>query len=145
MYLSVCGSFFLSPPGSKAMVAAVPSMMMKPPASPNVILIMHESLSGETMMTQPSSVKATPFFHRMMESEHEDYFVFEHARTVSGDTTDCLTAIQSGCNPLSHQRTSRDLALQTTLGTEFKKQGFDTVSFSSHVLVSENIQYFTTI
>lgn len=147
-YASVCGSFFLSPPGSKAMAAALhidPSMIQRVPKSlkaPNVILVIHESLSGELMMTQDTSVQATPFFHRMLKSD-EEYFVFEHARTVSGDTTDAITAIQSGCNPLDHKK-SREFALNTTLATEFKKQGFDTVSFSSRGLNLEGTKWFMT-
>lgn len=140
-YLSVCGSFVLSPPGSKAMAAALqidPSMTSSPrKKAPNVVLVLHESLSGELMMTHDSSAKATPFFHKMLKSE-EEYFVFEHARTVSGDTTDAISAIQSGCNPMDKK--SRDLALKTTFATEFKKQGFDTVSFNSRIMVSQFLQ-----
>ena len=143
-YVSVVGSLFMSPRGSKAMSVALQldhtSVTTKTKTTtasmPNVILVMHESLSGELMMTQESSVKATPFFHKMMKSDEEDYFVFEHARTVSGDTTDAISAIHSGCNPLDHGK-SREFAFKTTFATEFKKEGFDTVSFSSRGLVSE--------
>jgi len=137
-YLSVCGSFVLSPAGSKFMDGALkidPSMTSSPRRkAPNVVLVLHESLSGELMMTHDSSAKATPFFHKMLKSDDE-YFVFEHARTVSGDTTDAITAIESGCNPMDKE--SRNLALNTTLATEFKKQGFNTVSFNSRVMVSQ--------
>ena len=136
-YVSICGSFFLSPPGSKAMASALyidPAIITEQSLnSPNVILVMHESLSGELMMTSDAAVKATPFFHSMLQSE-KDYFVFEHTRAVSGDTTDALTVMHAGCNPLDH-KTSREYALNTTVATEFKKRGYDTVSFSSRGLV----------
>ena len=62
---------------------------------------------------------------------------FEHARTVSGDTTDALAAIQSGCLPLDHETGGgRAKALSTSTATEFKSRGVDTVSFPSWDLVS---------
>jgi hypothetical protein len=136
-YASVTGSCFLSPPGSKEMTAALrinPLNTKRPrKGAPNIVVVMHESLSGELMMTHESSAKATPFFHEMLKSQDE-YFVFEHARTVSGDTVDAISAIQSGCDPVDHKE-SRYYALKTTLATEFKSQGYKTVSFSSRGLV----------
>lgn len=145
-YASVTGSCFLSPPGSKEMTAALrinPFNMKRPrKGAPNIVVVMHESLSGELMMTHESSAKATPFFHEMLKSQDE-YFVFEHARTVSGDTVDALSAIQSGCDPVDHKE-SRHYALKTTLATEFKSQGYKTVSFSSRGLNLAGTKWFMT-
>lgn len=145
-YASVTGSCFLSPPGSKEMTAALrinPLNMKRPrKGAPNIVVVMHESLSGELMMTHESSAKATPFFHEMLKSQDE-YFVFEHARTVSGDTVDALSAIQSGCDPVDHKE-SRHYALKTTLATEFKSQGYKTVSFSSRGLNLAGTKWFMT-
>jgi hypothetical protein len=145
-YASVTGSCFLSPPGSKEMTAALqinPLHMKRPRnGAPNIVVVVHESLSGELMMTHDSSAKATPFFHEMLKSQDE-YFVFEHARTVSGDTVDALSAIQSGCDPVDH-KDSRHYALKTTLATEFKSQGYKTVSFSSRGLNLAGTKWFMT-
>mmetsp|Transcript_4547 Transcript_4547/g.5039 ORF Transcript_4547/g.5039 Transcript_4547/m.5039 type:complete len:940 (+) Transcript_4547:226-3045(+) len=182
-YMSICGSFFLSPPGSKEMAKSLqieknPSDVIKSSfinnhnldyaehklsRQPNVILVIHESLSGEVVMTSDTAVKAMPFFHSMLttsqsgqpsesskkeydKSNNNDnnYFVFEHTRAVSGDTTDALTVMHSGCNPLDHKGKSRDYALNTTLATEFKKQGYDTVSFSSRGMTLRGTKWFMT-
>lgn len=131
---SICGSLVFSPPGWSPQLETSLNVNKNTVASsdlPNVVLIMHESLSGEGGMTD-SNNKA-PFFQKMMHSQ-DDYFVFENARTVSGDTQDCLTAIQSGCIPLN-KKEGRELALNTTLGIEFKRKGYETVSFSSRTIV----------
>jgi len=97
--------------------------------SPNVIFVIHESLSGEIMMAKESSVKVTPFLQQMFRSKDE-YFVFENARSVSGDTVDAMSGIHSGCIPLDHKE-GRTIALNNTIGAEFKRKGYNTVSFSS--------------
>ncbi len=64
-------------------------------------------------------------------------FVFKDARTVSGNNTDALAAIQSCCLPLDHEKGGeRTKALSASTRTEFKRRGFDTISFSSRALVS---------
>lgn len=102
-----------------------------------MLVIIHESLSGEIMMNDDSVVssekKLMPFFQQMLQSDGE-YFVFENARSVSDDTTDAVASIQFGCLPLNHED-GRDFALNTTLATEFLKSGFETISFSSRDLV----------
>jgi hypothetical protein len=82
-----------------------------------------------------SKKKSMPFFQQMLHSDVE-YFVFENARTVAGDTADAMSAIQTGCLPLNH-RQGREVALNTTIATEFKRKGFETVSISSRLLVSD--------
>ena len=78
-------------------------------------------------MTSDTAVKAMPFFHSMLTASQsrqpsesskkeydksnnndKNYFVFEHTRAVSGDTTDALTVMHSRCNPLDHKGKSRD-------------------------------------
>jgi len=143
---SLCGSTFMVPPGTRE--SKYPTSIIKHPVNegkewPNVVVVMHESLSGEYMLTRQSSMEYMPFFRSMLHSE-DDFHVFEHARTVSGDTVDALTAIQSGCLPLDHEKGGgRTQALSTSMATEFKRRGFDTVSFSSRDLVSriDRIKY----
>ena len=94
------------PPGTRE--SKYPTSIIKHPVNegkewPNVVVVMHESLSGEYMLTRQSSMEYMPFFRSMLHSE-DDFYVFEHARTVSGDTTDALTAIQSGCLPFDHEK-----------------------------------------
>lgn len=131
---SICGSLVYSPPGWSPQLKTSLNANKNTVASsdvPNVVLIMHDSLSGEGGMTDSNN--KVPFFQKMMHSQ-DDFFVFENARTISGDTQDCLTAIQSGCIPLN-KKEGLELALNTTLGAEFKRKGYETVSFSSGTIV----------
>eukprot|EP00979_Chaetoceros_neogracilis_P009037 scaffold2037_cov247-Chaetoceros_neogracile.AAC.1 len=147
-YASFCGrTFIFSPPGtgiSDGMNLRSPVKNNQNSDLPNVILVMHESLSGEVMMADDSIVsskkKSMPFFQQMLHSDVE-YFVFENARTVAGDTADAMSAIQTGCLPLNH-RQGREVALNTTIATEFKRKGFETVSISSRLLNLEGTKWF---
>ncbi|KAK1748484.1 hypothetical protein QTG54_000423 [Skeletonema marinoi] len=134
-YASLMGSLIFSPPGSG--IELTPAGLLLQNSSkgkgPNVVFVIHESLSGGHMLTSTTYSKMMPFVEQMMHSKDE-YFVFENVRTVSGDTTDAVTALQSGCLPQNHKE-GRETALNTTLGTQFKARGFDTVSFSSCALV----------
>merc|ERR1711957_784511 len=89
-----------------------------------------------------SKKKSMPFFQQMLHSDVE-YFVFENARTVAGDTADAMSAIQTGCLPLNH-RQGREVALNTSIATEFKRKGFETVSISSRLLNLEGTKWFMT-
>ncbi|KAL7462166.1 hypothetical protein ACHAXS_002557 [Conticribra weissflogii] len=138
-YASLCASFFFEPPGSSA---SRPRTSLKfdhnAKDSPNVLLIIHESLSGEYSLTHDSAVQAMPFFQEMFQSNRTDFFVFENSRSVSGDTADCVTAITSGCLPLDHPE-GLDVALSDNLATQAQMRGFDTISFSSRKLVSIDV------
>jgi membrane-anchored protein YejM (alkaline phosphatase superfamily) len=48
---------------------------------------------------------------------------------VSGNTVDAFTALQTGCLPFT--KTGREAAFSRNLGTEFKRQGYQTASFST--------------
>lgn len=95
---------------------------------PNVILIVHESLSGPLVLDTQSGKEATPFFHKMMD-ENDDFYVFKFTTSASGDTVDAFTSIVSGCLPFTD--TGRKFALGQTIGTEFKRNGYRTASFSA--------------
>jgi hypothetical protein len=133
---SLIGSLIFSPHGSEGIELTPLGLPLQNSKGkiPNVVFVIHESLSGEYMLTSTAYSKMMPFVEQMMRSKDE-YFVFENVRTVSGDTVDAVTALQSGCLPLNHKE-GRETALKTTLATQFKARGYDTVSFSSNVLVS---------
>jgi len=139
---SLLSSFYMVPPAGEIRyrMAKINHPVNEGKSWPNVVVAMHESLSGEYMLTRESSLKTTSFFTKMLRSE-DRFYVFEHARTVSGDTVDALTAIQSGCLPLDHND-GRDIALSTSLATEFKRRGFDTVSFTSRALTMKSTKWF---
>lgn len=142
-YSSLIGSLIFSPPGSEGIELTPLGLPLQNSKGkiPNVVFVIHESLSGEHMLTSTAYSKMMPFVEQMMHSKDE-YFVFENVRTVSGDTVDAVTALQSGCLPLNHEE-GRETALKTTLATQFKARGYDTVSFSSNVLVSSiNVSAF---
>ena len=134
-YASLIGSLIFSPPGSEGIELTPLGLTLQNSKrkGPNVVFVIHESLSGEHMLTSKAYSKMMPFVEQMMHSK-DKYFVFENVRTVSGDTVDAVTALQSGCLPLNHEE-GRETALKTTLATQFKARGYDTVSFSSNVLV----------
>eukprot|EP00957_Ditylum_brightwellii_P178448 13592498-Ditylum_brightwellii.AAC.1 len=145
-YASSMGSLIFSPPGFSTTVALEEtkrkSVSSVSPTAPNIVLIIHESLSGEHTLANKSCLQLMPFVKQMLYSKDE-HFVFENVRSVSGDTCDALTAIQSGCLPLDHKE-GREMALNTTLATQFKSRGYDTVSFSSSALNMAGTKWFMT-
>lgn len=142
--LSFMGGFVFTPEGSLtsienatvlASAATTAALAAKPP---NVIYMLHESLSGAYALDRPEGRKATPFFHEMM--EHKDaFYVFNKARSVSGDTRDCMTTLATGCLPVTQD--GKVLAQGRSIATEFKKQGYSTASFSTAILNMENTQW----
>ena len=118
-----------------ATAAAAAAAAAKPP---NVIYMVHESLSGAYALDRPEGRKATPFFHELMDHE-DDFYVFNKARSVSGDTRDCLTTLATGCLPVTQE--GKALAYGRSIATEFKRQGYSTASFSTAILNMENTQW----
>ena len=135
---SVFGSLVLTPPGSLSsdiQNSLKIEMDIRPISKdlPNVVVVVHESLSGE-LMTGTDEYNV-PFYQKMAASKDQGFYVFENARSASGDTIDCMTAIQSGCLPLDDKE-GMLMALNTTLGSAFKSVGYHTASFSSSRSVS---------
>ena len=101
-YASVCGSAVFSPPGSsleygrkmreKAQREARKAGGGRSPDSdrPNVILIVHESLSGEYTLAREDAAGLMPFFQGKFRADDGEFFVLEHSRSVSGDTAECV-------------------------------------------------------
>jgi len=142
MYASVCGSVIFSPPGSYESYIEIMKQGGKPAdAAPNLILLIHESLSGEYTMTRKEAVELMPFLQKKFQSNDGEFFVFENARTVSGDTIDCVPAIMSGCLPLNNNK-GRAAAYSTNMATQAKMRGYQTLSFSSNALNMKGTKYF---
>jgi len=143
IYASVCGSFIFPPPGSSE--AYTETIEQGKPAatadSTNLILLIHDSLSGEYAMTRKEAVEKMPFLQKKFQSNDGDFFVFENARTVSGDTIDCVPAIVSGCLPLN-KREGAATAYSTNMATQAKMRGYQTLSFSSSSFSMKGTRYW---
>ncbi|KAL3937329.1 MAG: hypothetical protein SGARI_002161, partial [Bacillariaceae sp.] len=76
------------------------------------------------------------------DDDDDEYYFFDNARSPSGDTVDGITGIQSGCIPLNDKQ-GWEMALNVTLGTAFKRAGYDTASFSSRDIdKTQGTKYF---
>jgi len=144
-YASLLGGFIFAPPGwtkDLDMALTIDKQVAKELDSnaPNVVLIVHESMSGEAALGRNFAAQAMPFFKKMMHSDDEGFYVFENSRTVSGDTVDAFTAIASGRLPINGPGIKE--ALNTTIGNEFLKKGYRTVSISSRVVNFKNTKWF---
>lgn len=100
---------------------------------PNVIFLQHESLSGSIMLNTDQGVAAMPFFQDMMHNDPNMY-VFEGARTGSGNTIDALPALMTGCLPYDEAAIGWVHEYGRTIGYDFKSRGYSTASFSSRAL-----------
>jgi len=106
--------------------------------APNVIYLVHESLSGSILEKTEGGKTATPFFHSLM--ENDDFYLFPHARSVSGDTRDCTTALLTGCLPIDEK--GRQRAYGRSMGTEFKRRGYATMSVTSYPMNFDQTAWF---
>ena len=97
---------------------------------PNVIYIQHESLSGSLMLNTEEGRASTPFFQDLMHND-ENMFVFEHGRTVSGNTIDAMPALMTGCLPINDDGLKYVLSRGQSIGYDFHRSGYATASFSS--------------
>jgi hypothetical protein len=142
--LSFLGQFILSAEGvtivkKAAEVQSVsPEALEKAKTAPNVIFIVHDSLSGSIARNTELGRNATPFFNSLLEDD--DMYFLRHARAVSGDTQGGITALLGGCIPFTEQ--GREMVFGQSLGTEFKKMGRQTATYSTTMLDNENDKYF---
>lgn len=134
--LSLIFSLIVDAPGAQNYIrtatVSTPLMELQPSPSTNVIFIMGESLSGSHALNVQGR-KAMPFFQSLLANKPEMY-VFPKARSVSGNTVDCLTSLASGCLP--YTKAGEEIAFSQSIGSEFKSMGYQTVSFSSRELSS---------
>jgi len=100
---------------------------------PNVIYLQHESLSGSIALNTKAGAAAMPFFQDKMKRD-PDFYVFEHARTVSGNTLDALPALLTGCMPYNPDGEAWVHAPGRAVGHDFHQRGYPTASFTSRKL-----------
>ena len=100
---------------------------------PNIIYIQHESLSGSIALNTEAGGEAMPFLWTMMR-HHPDFYVFEHARTVSGNTLDALPALMTGCMPYTQDAEDWLHEPGRSVGYDFRRLGYHTGSFCSRRL-----------
>jgi hypothetical protein len=101
--------------------------------APNVIFIQHESLSGGLMLNTEEGRGAMPFFQKMMHTS-PNFYVFEHARTISGLTKDALPALMTGCAPTTEASQEWVQTPGRSLAYDFSAAGYATASFSSRFI-----------
>lgn len=99
---------------------------------PNVIYIQHESLAGLMMNTQQGKA-AMPFFQDRMHND-TDMYVFEHTRSVSGNTIDAMPALLIGCLPFTAKAIEYVQSLGRSIAHEFYRHGYHTGSFCSRTI-----------
>ena len=129
---AIVGFMILTPPGSRVSSKGTQSgnanFSSRSNIRPNVILVVHESLSGWALETTRGK-DATPFYQSLQERPHT--YVFGRARTVAGTTTIATPAILTGLLAYDHEGVSV-LEGSTTLAADFRMAGYDTGSFVSY-------------
>ena len=129
--LCFVGSFVLTPDGAEHQIATskqTDSMLTTAGTRPNVIFIIHESFSGSLALNDPRGRQMMPYFQNLKDN-HDDMYVFQHARTVSGNTMDAMSMAMSGLLPFTPEGMQQ--AFQKSIGSEFKEKGYNTASFTS--------------
>ena len=101
--------------------------------APNIIFIQHESLSGGLMFNTEEGRSVMPFFQKMMHTS-PNFYVFEHARGMSGITKDALPALMTGCAPTSKASKEWVQSAGRSLAYDFSSVGYATASFSSRLI-----------
>ena len=129
---AIVGFMILTPPGSrdsrKRTQSGNANFSSRSNIRPNVIVVVHESLSGWALETSRGK-DATPFYQSLHEKPHT--YVFGRARTVAGTTTIATPAILTGLLAYDHEGVSV-LEESTSLAADFKMAGYDTGSFVSY-------------
>jgi hypothetical protein len=96
----------------------------------NLVFLQHESLSGSISLESPKGRAAMPWCQDKKERD-PDFYVFEHARAVSGNTIDAMPAIMTGCLPYDNEGVAWAHAEGRHIGYDFQREGYPTASFSS--------------
>lgn len=95
---------------------------------PNIIIIVHESMSGSALESS-SGRKAAPFWHGQMRSS-SDVYQFNNVLAGSGMTSIATSAILTGMIPYDDDGLNT-IQSSLTMATELKGAGYDTACFSS--------------
>ena len=95
---------------------------------PNVIMIVHESMSGSAIESSRGR-KAAPFWHGQMRS-NSDVYQFHNVLAGSGMTSIATSAILTGMIPYDDDGLNA-IRSSPTMASELKGAGYDTACFSS--------------
>jgi phosphoglycerol transferase MdoB-like AlkP superfamily enzyme len=140
---SLSFSFIFAPPGSEDFIHSIDGLstisMKQIRQSTNVVYILAESLSGAYAINTEAGRKAMPFFQSLLVANRTEMHLFPKARAASGDTVDCLTSLVTGCLPYSSA--GKSIAFSRSIGSEFKRTGYQTASFSSRKLTVKGTKW----
>jgi len=95
---------------------------------PNIIIIVHESMSGSAIESSKGR-KAAPFWHGQMRSS-SDVYQFNNVLAGSGMTSIATSAILTGMIPYDDDGLNT-IQSSPTMATELKGAGYATACFSS--------------
>ena len=97
-------------------------------------------LSGSIALITEEGIRAMPFFQEKMHKD-PDMYVFEHARTVSGQTIDAFPALLTGCLPYTDEAVEWVHTPGRSLAYDFRDGlGYDTASFTGRHIDGEVIK-----
>ena len=142
LFVCMLGAILLTPPGGGGTIESTQTVSSRnislpgtslqkqerAQALPNVILMVHESLSGAALKSKRGK-EAAPFYHELVETD-SDMYHFRKARTVAGTTPIATPGLLTGLLPYSDQGVS--LVKAASLARDFRKLGYETASFVSY-------------
>ena len=137
----IIGIFLLTPPGGAMGKSKVTLPTIRASSSnirsnqqqrrttppPNVILFVHESLSGAAMQSA-RGIDAAPFFHSMR--SNPNFYDFQFARTTAGTTPIATPSLLTGLMPFDDDGV--ELVKRASLASDFKRLGYDTSCFAAY-------------
>ena len=135
------GIFLLTPPGGamgksevtlptiRASLSNIRSKQQQRRSSPppNVIMFVHESLSGAAMQSA-RGIDAAPFFQSMR--SNPNFYDFRFARTTAGTTPIATPSLLTGLMPFDDDGV--ELVKRASLASDFKRLGYDTSCFAAY-------------
>ncbi len=107
-------------------------------ALPNVVLVVHESLSGLVVQTERGA-QALPFLKQTLAKDSKDFYYFHNARTVGGDSVICTPAVLNGRVPFSSES---EQTAYFGLARGFRALGYETAVFSSYRTDWSDLPYY---
>ena len=137
----IFGIFLLTPPGGALGKSEVTLPTIRGSSSdirskqqqrrstppPNVIVFVHESLSGAAMQSA-RGIDAAPFFHSMR--SNPNFYDFRFARTTAGTTPIATPSLLTGLMPFDDDGV--ELVKRASLASDFKRLGYDTSCFAAY-------------
>ena len=147
-FVSVVANSFMQHVGGKFVLEPVDDGAFVPTGkkkSPNVVFIVHESLSGHLLLNTEEGLESTPFLNSLVKDntgEHDgagnqsDTYLFRHARPVAGNSELAIPSLFSGHYPFEQFADGTPKAYSEALTGVAKKAGYKTGMFSCTKTVS---------